>query len=292
MSMPRAAMSVATSARMSPLLKPARACVRALWLLLPCSAMALTPFLVRNSATLLAPNLVRVNTSTWLQSCSWMMCSSTCFFLPRPTGWITCVMRCTVVLRGVTWMLCGFLSSVLARLADLVAERGREQQALLVLGHQRDDLLHVVDETHVQHAVGFVQHQDLDRGQVQEALLLQVQQAARGGDQHVHAALDAVDLRVHAHAAEDDGGRNVDVFAVLAHGFLDLGGEFAGGREHQGANALAAELALGAVPCDRRCSMGRVKAAVLPVPVCAPASRSCPSSTAGMACAWMGVGVS
>ena len=35
---------------------------------------------------LLAPNLVRVNTSTWLQLCCWMMCNSTCFFLPRPTG--------------------------------------------------------------------------------------------------------------------------------------------------------------------------------------------------------------
>ncbi len=115
MSMPRAAMSVATRARSSPVLKPASAWVRALWLLLPCSAMAVTPFLVRNSATLLAPNLVRVNTSTWFHWFSLMMCSSTCFFLARPTGWITCLMRCTVVLRGVTWMLSGFLSRPLAR---------------------------------------------------------------------------------------------------------------------------------------------------------------------------------
>ena len=79
-------MSVATKARISPLLKPASACVRAVWLLLPCKAMALTPFLVKKSATLLAPNLVRVNTKTWLQSCFWMMWSSTSFFLLRPTG--------------------------------------------------------------------------------------------------------------------------------------------------------------------------------------------------------------
>ena len=39
-------------------------------------------------------------------------------------------------------------------------------------------------------------------------------------------------------------------------------------------------------------SKGRVKAAVLPVPVWAPPSKSCPASTAGMACAWIGVGVS
>jgi hypothetical protein len=145
------------------------------------------PFLVRNSATLLAPNLVRVNTSTWLQLCSWMMCASSAFFLPRPTGWITCVMRCTVVLRGVTWMLCGFFSRPLAssRISSLkVAENSR---LCLLPGHQRQHLLDVVDEAHVQHAVGFVQHQDLAPGQVEHALLLQVQQAAGGGHQDVDA---------------------------------------------------------------------------------------------------------
>jgi hypothetical protein len=38
------------------------------------------------------------------------------------------------------------------------------------------------------------------------------------------------------------------------------------------------------------CSIGKVKPAVLPVPVCAAASKSRPARTTGMACAWMGVG--
>jgi hypothetical protein len=37
---------------------------------------------------------------------------------------------------------------------------------------------------------------------------------------------------------------------------------------------------------------GSMNAAVLPVPVWAMPSRSLPSSRAGMACCWMGVGVS
>ena len=41
----------------------------------------------------------------------------------------------------------------------------------------------------------------------------------------------------------------------------------------------------------RRCSTGRAKPAVLPVPVCAAAIRSRPASTAGMALACTGVGV-
>ena len=40
----------------------------------------------------------------------------------------------------------------------------------------------------------------------------------------------------------------------------------------------------------RRCRMGSTNAAVLPVPVWAPARTSRPSSTAGMARAWIGVG--
>ncbi len=128
------------------------------------------------------------------------------------------------------------------QVADLVAEGGREQQALLFLGHQGQHLLDVVDEAHVQHAVGFVEHQDFDGGQVHEALLLQIQQAARRGDQDVHALLDAVDLGLHAHAAEDDGGVDVQVLRVAAHRFLDLRCEFTRGRQHQGADALAAEL--------------------------------------------------
>ena len=102
------------------------------------------------------------------------------------------------------------LEQVVGEVADLVAEGGREQQALLVLGHQGQDLLDVVDEAHVQHAVGFVQHQQLDGGQVEKALLLQVEQAAGGGHQDVDATFHGVDLRVHAHTAEDHrGGQRV-----------------------------------------------------------------------------------
>ena len=68
------------------------------------------------------------------------------------------------------------------------------------------------------------------------ALLLQVEKAARRGHQDVDAARDALDLRVHADAAEDHGGAEVDVFAVGAHRFLDLRRQLARGRQHQGAD--------------------------------------------------------
>ena len=49
----------------------------------------------------------------------------------------------------------------LRQLANVVAEGGREQQTLLVGGQQGQNFFHIVNKTHVQHAVGFVQHQNL-----------------------------------------------------------------------------------------------------------------------------------
>ncbi len=65
MSRPRAAMSVATSARTRPCLKSASARVRAFWLLLPWIAALVMPSASSCVATRLARCLVRVNTSTW-----------------------------------------------------------------------------------------------------------------------------------------------------------------------------------------------------------------------------------
>ncbi|MNZ93745.1 hypothetical protein D3C78_1128270 [compost metagenome] len=115
-----------------------------------------------------------------------------------------------------------------------------------------------MDKAHVEHAVGFVQDQDLHRGQVQEALLLQVQQTAGRGHQNVDAALDAVDLRVHAHAAEDHGGADVvQVLGVAAHRLFDLGREFARRRQDQGPHALVAELAGRGVALDQAIEHGQ-----------------------------------
>ncbi|EWS52902.1 hypothetical protein X551_04306 [Methylibium sp. T29] len=126
---------------------------------------------------------------------------------------------------------------------DLVAEGRAEQQALLLLRHDRQHLLDVVDEAHVEHAVGFIEHEDLDVAQVQRALLVVVEQAAGRGHQDVDAALEAVDLRLHTDAAEHHHRAELGVLAVDAHAFLHLRRQFAGRREDQRPHrALAASV--------------------------------------------------
>ena len=146
---------------------------------------------------------------------------------------------------GVAW---GHLDALrvaqqpVGQVPDLVTEGGREQQTLLLAGDPGQNFFHVMDEAHVQHAVGLVQHQHLHLRQVQKALLCQVQQATRGGNQHVHTFFQLRDLGVHAHATKHhtriDGGQ---VFAIGAHRFFDLRGQLAGRCQHQRADGFAAK---------------------------------------------------
>ena len=78
-------MSVATSTFTAPLLKSAKACCRAVWLLLPWMAAAEMPALVRSPATLLAPCLVRVNTRAFFTPASPTSWASSLVLFPRST---------------------------------------------------------------------------------------------------------------------------------------------------------------------------------------------------------------
>ena len=103
---------------------------------------------------------------------------------------------------------------------------------------QLDHAADVRDESHVEHAVRFVEHQDLHLRQIDRALLRVIEQATRRRHQNVGAAAQAVDLRVDADAAEDDLRAQPQVLAVGADAFVDLRGELARRHEHQRARRL------------------------------------------------------
>src|SRR5680860_1090207 len=75
------------------------------------------------------------------------------------------------------------------------------------MGHDATD---VRPEAHVQHAVCFVQDQDLHLREVHIPAVLQVKQAAGRGDQQVNAASQGGDLWGIAYSAID-GGRVLPV---------------------------------------------------------------------------------
>jgi hypothetical protein len=156
-----------------------------------------------------------------------------------------------------------------------------ENSSVCAARQSAEDALHVGQEAHVEHAVGFVEDEDLD-AETQRA-----RSSGRAGGPAWRSGCRrrgaALDLRLHADAAEDAVrarqvlGRRADALGTCAASSR-VGVRISARGRAAGAGALG----------DRRCSSGRAKAAVLPVPVWARPSRSRPSSSGGMAGAWIG----
>ena len=90
-----------------------------------------------------------------------------------------------------------------------------------------------MDEPHVQHPVGLVQHEDLQLGQVQQPLSVQVCQAAGRGDEDLCPGLDGVHLGLLAHAAVDDHAFQGQIFAIVLHLLLVLNGQLPSGSQDE-----------------------------------------------------------
>ena len=117
---------------------------------------------------------------------------------------------------------------------DRTVERGREEHRLVRRGDAVEDLLDLGHEAHVGHAVGFVDHEHLDRRERQLLALEQVDEAPGGADDDVDALLQGGDLRVHRDAAVDGPHLAVAHLAERAERVGDLGGQLAGRDEDQG----------------------------------------------------------
>ena len=129
-------------------------------------------------------------------------------------------------------------------LAHGLLVKGRREQQRLALGRRlAHDTADGGQKAHVEHAIGLVEHQHLDLVQVAGALLDQIDQAARRGDQDVAAVLEGRGLRLVAHAAHDGHGDMAGDVGDLARDLVDLLCELArgGDDEHHG----AADVALG-----------------------------------------------
>ena len=124
---------------------------------------------------------------------------------------------------------------------DLRREGRGEQQVLARFRQHREHAADVPNEAHVEHAIRFVEHQHFDLRQVDSTLLHVIEQAARGGDEDIDAAAEALDLRIDADAAEHHQRAQPAVAAIEADAFFDLRREFA----RRGQDQRAWQTALG-----------------------------------------------
>src|SRR5690606_5097601 len=103
-----------------------------------------------------------------------------------------------------------------------------------------DDLGDGVVETHVEHAIGFVEYQRIEPVELQRALLQVLLHASGRADDDVRAVLQRADLRADGNAAAQCQDLDVVCRAGQPAQLLgDLIGQLARRAEHQG---LAAEV--------------------------------------------------
>jgi hypothetical protein len=90
-----------------------------------------------------------------------------------------------------------------------------------------------MDEAHVEHPVGLIENEVADRAQIERALAGKVEQPSGRGDEQIAAIAQGIDLRIDAHAAEDDAGADFQVPSILPGALRHLGGQLPRGGENE-----------------------------------------------------------
>ena len=120
-----------------------------------------------------------------------------------------------------------FKQDRVSKTTDFFGHGRREEQRLAFFRHHVDDLADVVDETHIQHAVRFVEHECFHSAQINVTLVDEIEQATGSRDEDINTSTEIADLLALAHASEDDGVAEVQVAAVSDEALIDLHRKFA-----------------------------------------------------------------
>jgi hypothetical protein len=109
---------------------------------------------------------------------------------------------------------------------------------MAVAGTVFDDAADVGEESHIEHAIGFVEDEELDLIEFAGAAAEVIEEAAWCGDEDIDAGLEGFELSAVADAAVDDSDLEFGEAREVTAGGFDLGGEFAGGFEDKGARVV------------------------------------------------------
>ena len=103
----------------------------------------------------------------------------------------------------------GILQHFVGQRAHFPRHRRREHQVLALLGQQLENPLEVGKKTHVEHAIGFIEHQGLDAVERHMPLPIEIKQPARTDNQDIRPLRQAANLRRARDATVDRDRRYV-----------------------------------------------------------------------------------
>ena len=128
----------------------------------------------------------------------------------------------------------GFVHIPVSQGTDLLRHRSREQQGLAAFPR---DVLHdgfnIIDEPHVEHFIGFIQHQDLHHIQLDSPAPDMVQQSSRRTDDDLYAKTQRPNLAVDRLTAVHRQRLETFELADLRNLFGNLQGQLPGRRHDQ-----------------------------------------------------------
>jgi hypothetical protein len=101
-------------------------------------------------------------------------------------------------------------------------------------GEHFEDLLDILDKTHVQHPVRLVENQNLHLGKIQGLLIQMVDEPPRGGHHDIQAPADFIDLGADLDPPEDGRRFQGQEGAVIVNTLENLGRQLPGGAEDEG----------------------------------------------------------
>ena len=121
----------------------------------------------------------------------------------------------------------------------LLAHRGGEEQRVAFLWHTRQNGVHVLGETHVEHLVGLVEHHVAHGSEFRHAAVHQVDESSRRCHYDVHTLLQLAYLRLDACPSIHRYDVNVgDILRKVLQVVGNLQAQLARRREHNGLSLL------------------------------------------------------
>ena len=112
-------------------------------------------------------------------------------------------------------------------------ERGREQERLVGLVQPSQHPFHLRHETHVRHAVGFVEHQGLEPLHGHLSAVPEVDEAAGSGDDDIDTLAQLGHLAVEVRSSVDGHCVQAELAGQGRQHPVDLDGELTGRQEHE-----------------------------------------------------------
>ncbi len=111
--------------------------------------------------------------------------------------------------------------------------RRREEKRMPLSRQFRQDLPDIMDKTHVQHPIGFIEHEIANILEVEQFLLRKIEQATRSGDEDVYPLPQGLDLSVLRNAAKDNGVAEPGMTPISRKTFIYLDGQLTGRSKDQ-----------------------------------------------------------